>query len=372
MAWSARALRLPSRACRASSPFRVLNVASCTPRWLASGASATRLAAARWRPCGKRLDFRSFVGARQRQSRAHAGTGGEKLSQDRIETIREQLLHKWTCSVDPWGCRLCLLWLGQHRRQVEVQGTGERLFHIAEGPLSARTARIGRIIKDRRPCVLESPRPSLLPTTRGQPMCRLSWACRFARDCRCGGCWWVTQAGRGLLYGGLEFSLPCGSGDAHRAVGTRVPGVDAPSTSTSASTGLGCAQPGADFGRGLRLLPSREHAGPASSTLPPSRPAKTPRATPAQSVVGRGPTSWGRTFCDRVPLRPWWSRTSWLCLGWRWVIVAVLRVRVAERFKGFESLYVLPLFGEGRGHGTFTVAAQRAGPFPLTGARCWA
>jgi len=35
-----------------------------------------------------------------------------------------------------------------------------------------------------------------------------------------------------------------------------------------------------------------------------------------------------------------------------------------ERFKGFESLYVLPLLVKDEVMGTFTVAAQQAGAFP--------
>ncbi len=39
--------------------------------------------------------------------------------------------------------------------------------HIAEGPLSAHTGALAAIIKDRRPSLLESPRPSLLPYYQG-------------------------------------------------------------------------------------------------------------------------------------------------------------------------------------------------------------
>jgi hypothetical protein len=66
------------------------------------------------------------------------------------------------------GLQTCaLLWLDSTGDKLKFKELSSDSSHIAEGPLSAHTGVVAAIIKDRRPCLLESPRPSLLPYYQG-------------------------------------------------------------------------------------------------------------------------------------------------------------------------------------------------------------
>jgi two-component system cell cycle response regulator len=92
----------------------------------------------------------------------------EKLSQGSIETIHQQLLHTLDLVRRALGLQTCgLLWLDTEGERLKFKELASESPHIAEGPLPARTGVFGAILKDGKPLLLETPRPSLLPYYTG-------------------------------------------------------------------------------------------------------------------------------------------------------------------------------------------------------------
>jgi two-component system, cell cycle response regulator len=110
-------------------------------------------------------DFRLISTALPSESRVRSrAEEEEKLSQGSIETIHQQLFSTLDLLRKALSLQTCaLLWLdgaGEKLKLKEVASTGPAL---AEGPFSARTGVFGAILKEGKPLSLEGPRPSLLP-----------------------------------------------------------------------------------------------------------------------------------------------------------------------------------------------------------------
>ena len=114
-------------------------------------------------------DFRLISSSLSSESRVRTrAEEEEKLSQGSIETIREQLLHTVDLLRRSLKLQTCaLLWLDGSGDKLKFKELATESTHVAEGPLSAHTGVFAAIIKDRHPCLLESPRPSLLPYYQG-------------------------------------------------------------------------------------------------------------------------------------------------------------------------------------------------------------
>jgi len=92
----------------------------------------------------------------------------EKLSQGSIETIHQQLFHTVELLRHARGLKTCaLLWLDGSGEKLKLKELATSAQNLAEGVLSARAGVFAAILKDGRPCVLESPNPALLPYYQG-------------------------------------------------------------------------------------------------------------------------------------------------------------------------------------------------------------
>ena len=92
----------------------------------------------------------------------------EKLSQGSIETIHQQLLHTVDLLRQALGLKTCaLLWLNSTGDKLKLKELATSAQNLAEGSLSARAGVFAAILKDGRPCLLESPKPTLLPYYMG-------------------------------------------------------------------------------------------------------------------------------------------------------------------------------------------------------------
>ena len=92
----------------------------------------------------------------------------EKLSQGSIETIHQQLLHTVELLRHALGLKTCaLLWLDSSGEKLKLKELATSAQNIAEGSLSARAGVFAAVLKDGRPCVIESPKPTLLPYYQG-------------------------------------------------------------------------------------------------------------------------------------------------------------------------------------------------------------
>jgi two-component system cell cycle response regulator len=92
----------------------------------------------------------------------------EKLSQGSIETIHQQLLHTIELLRRALGLKTCaLLWLDSSGEKLKLKELSSSAQNLAEGMLSARAGVFAAILKDGRPCALESPKPALLPYYQG-------------------------------------------------------------------------------------------------------------------------------------------------------------------------------------------------------------
>jgi len=92
----------------------------------------------------------------------------EKLSQGSIENIHQQLLHTIELLRRSLGLKTCaLLWLDSSGERLKLKELSTSAEHVAEGVLSARAGVFAAVLKDRRPCALESPKPALLPYYQG-------------------------------------------------------------------------------------------------------------------------------------------------------------------------------------------------------------
>ncbi|HEY0706639.1 MAG TPA: GAF domain-containing protein, partial [Polyangia bacterium] len=110
-------------------------------------------------------DFRLISTALPSDSRVRTrAEEEEKLSQGSIETIHQQLYATLDLVRKSLSLQTCaLLWLdaaGEKLKLKEVTSDGPPM---AEGPFPARTGVFGAILKERKPLILEAPRPQLLP-----------------------------------------------------------------------------------------------------------------------------------------------------------------------------------------------------------------
>jgi two-component system cell cycle response regulator len=92
----------------------------------------------------------------------------EKLSQGSIETIHQQLLHTVELLRRSLGLKTCaLLWLDGRGEKLKLKELSTSAQHLAEGALSARAGVFAAVLKEGRPCVLDTPRLALLPYYQG-------------------------------------------------------------------------------------------------------------------------------------------------------------------------------------------------------------
>ena len=92
----------------------------------------------------------------------------EKLSQGSIETIRQQVFHTVDLLRRSLALKTCaLLWLDQAGEKLKLKELSTSATNVTEGALSARSGVLGAMLKEGRPCALESPRPTLLPYYQG-------------------------------------------------------------------------------------------------------------------------------------------------------------------------------------------------------------
>ena len=92
----------------------------------------------------------------------------EKLSQGSIETIHQQLLHTVELLRQSLGLKTCaLLWLDGSGERLKFKELSTSARNLAEGALSARAGVFAAVLKEGRPCTLESPRLALLPYYQG-------------------------------------------------------------------------------------------------------------------------------------------------------------------------------------------------------------
>ena len=115
----------------------------------------------------------------------------EKLSQGSIETIRQQLFHTIELLRHSLGLKTCaLLWLDSSGEKLKLKELSTSAHNLAEGALSARAGVFAAVLKEGRPCVLESPQAGrFCPTTRDPRTFRPSWGCPSSRARPCAACW---------------------------------------------------------------------------------------------------------------------------------------------------------------------------------------
>jgi diguanylate cyclase (GGDEF)-like protein len=114
-------------------------------------------------------DFRLISTALSPESRVRTrDEEQEKLSQGSIQTIHQQLYYNLDLLRGALGLQTCaLLWLDEAGERLKVKELGTDSTHVAEGAIAAGGGVLGAILKELRPFVLESPRLSLLPYYAG-------------------------------------------------------------------------------------------------------------------------------------------------------------------------------------------------------------
>jgi two-component system cell cycle response regulator len=114
-------------------------------------------------------DFRLISPALGAESRLRTrAEEEEKLSQGSIETIHQQLLHTIELLRQSLGLKTCaLLWLDSSGEKLKLKELSTSAQNLAEGTLSAHSGVFAAVLKDGRPCTLESPRPGLLAYYQG-------------------------------------------------------------------------------------------------------------------------------------------------------------------------------------------------------------
>jgi diguanylate cyclase (GGDEF)-like protein len=110
-------------------------------------------------------DFRLISTALPSESRVRTrAEEEEKLSQGSIETIHQQLYATLDLLRKSLGLQTCaLLWLDSAGEKLKLKEAASDGPTLAEGPFPARTGVFGAILKERKPLGLEEPRPQLLP-----------------------------------------------------------------------------------------------------------------------------------------------------------------------------------------------------------------
>ena len=114
-------------------------------------------------------DFRLISPALGAESRLRTrAEEEEKLSQGSIETIHQQLLHTIELLRRALGLKTCaLLWLDGSGEKLKLKELATSAQHLAEGALSARAGVFAAVLKEGRPCALDTPRLALLPYYQG-------------------------------------------------------------------------------------------------------------------------------------------------------------------------------------------------------------
>lgn len=292
----------------------------------------------------------------------------EKLSQGSIETIHQQLLYTVRLVHQALALKTCaILWLdknGDRLKWKEIVTTAESLV---EGPLSSRSGLFAAAIKDNRPCVVEAPNPSLLSyyqtleeviataclpivegvTLRGLLLCDRSMGTLFTPpevDLMVAA---GTQIMR-IVQSERVFQAVERSKDEHerfyKASSALNRALTLDQVYDAAIEGVagvcefdfvaiatvdekGGHQIHRVIGEGMETLVGTVHHDPSSIV---SMVAKNKLALPANGE---------------------WRQDAYVFAP-------------NQRFRGFESLYVLPLLVKDEVIGTFTVAARRAAAFP--------
>ena len=110
-------------------------------------------------------DFRLISTALPSESRVRTrAEEEEKLSQGSIETIHQQLFATLDLLRKALSLQTCaLLWLDGSGERLKIKEVASDGPTLAEGPFAARTGVFGAIVKEGKPLHLEAPRPQLLP-----------------------------------------------------------------------------------------------------------------------------------------------------------------------------------------------------------------
>jgi diguanylate cyclase (GGDEF)-like protein len=110
-------------------------------------------------------EFRLISTALSAESRVRSRDEEEqKISQGSVETIHQQLFDTLALLKRVLELQtVALLWLDETGERLKVKELCTDLSAVSEAPIPARTGVLGAILKDGRPVILDSPRPSLLP-----------------------------------------------------------------------------------------------------------------------------------------------------------------------------------------------------------------
>ena len=293
----------------------------------------------------------------------------EKLSQGSIETIHAQLLHTVDLLRRSMGLQTCaLLWLDSTGDKLKFKELWSESSHIAEGPLSAHTGVLAAIIKDRRPCLLESPRLSLLPYYQGPADVSAFLGVPVSEGLSLRGVL-VGDRKAGAGFSASEVELFTAAADQVMRIVQSERVFQAVERSKHEHERFYRAS--AALNRALTLAEvydaAIEGARGACEFDFAAIATYTDGNHVLSRVVGEGADELaGRAFCDAGSIASMVVKNKlalpaagdWHDRGGSYVF------EPRERFKGFESLYVLPLLVKDEVMGTFTVAAQRASAFP--------
>ena len=317
-------------------------------------------------------DFRLISSALSSDSRVRTrAQEEEKLSQGSIETIHEQLLHTVDLLRRSMALQTCaLLWLDNAGDKLKFKELASDSPHLAEGPLSARTGVLAAIIKDRSPCVLESPRPSLLPYYQGPADVSAFLGVPVSEGLSLRGVL-VGDRKQGAAFSTADVELFTAAADQVMRIVQSERVFQAVERSKHEHERFYRAS--AALNRALTLAEVYDAAieGARGACEFDFAAIATCESADGQHllsrVVGEGADELaGRTFCDSGSIASMVVKNKlalpaagdWRDRGGSYVF------EPRERFKNFESLYVLPLLVKDEVMGTFTVAAQRAGAFP--------
>jgi diguanylate cyclase (GGDEF)-like protein len=294
----------------------------------------------------------------------------EKLSQGSIETIHQQLLHTVELLRSALSLKTCaLLWLDSTGEKLKLKELATSAQNIAEGALSARSGVLAAVLKEGRPCTLESPRPALLPYYQGPEEVSAFVGVPIVEG----------KTPRGLLVG-------------DRATGPAFSPAEADLFSSAAAQILRIVQSERVFQAIERAKHEHERFYRASTAL---NRALTLDEVYAAAIEGAR----GVVDFDFAAIAAFDAKSGSHCISLavgegsdglvgtchrdgNSVTSMAVKNKLAlpvsgewrdhhethifhpgERIKGFESLYVLPLLVKDEVLGTFTVAARRPGAF---------
>ncbi len=317
-------------------------------------------------------DFRLISTALGADSRVRSRAEEEqKLSQGSIETIHQQLFHTLDLLRRSLSLQTCgLLWLDSAGEKLKFKELASDSSLVAEGPLPAQTGVFGAILKDRRPLLLESPRPQLLPYYEGPAEVSAFLGVPVVEG----------HAARGLLVADRRAGAPFGPSEVELFTG-------------AAGQVMRIVQSERVFQAVERSKHEHERFYKASSAL--NRALTLAEVYEAAIEGARGVCEFdfaaiatydirdgGHAICRAV------GEGAELLDGKRYrdagsLAAVVVKNKLAlpsagewrdredtyvfdptVRMKGFESLYILPLLVKDEVIGTFTVGARRPGAFP--------